>query len=142
MKLISLFSRSESQQDLSSVTSSAKKNQDLNMNEATLMPCGSAGLEVLNQHSPRTQLVAQVAINNILTKNYFDICAIHSVMNLLELGNRKSQAYKELHSLHCVYYSDMPSTLRNQIPHMINELLTQESKPSMCTNVALNGVFK
>jgi len=138
--ILQLF-RSPSRSDSTSDTGWENHNQNSNISEATLMQSGNSGLQTLNQHSPRTMLVAQASVNKILSKDWLSICEVDTLIDLLGKGNRKSKVYKELHALHCVHYSDMPKALRDQIPNMINELLTDEPVINSAVSTALNGVF-
>ncbi len=87
-------------------------------------------------------LIAQVAINKLFTDNYFSVCKLNDVMDMLGKGRRNSKIYKQLHALHCVHYADMSEELRNQIPYMVNELFTNKPASEAATNVALNGLFE
>lgn len=145
MKSILRFSRSASQQDSSSDTVSENMNQSSNMNAATSTQSGLSMLQQSNQAlsvaEQRTMMVAQVALNSLFENKHFSICKLNEVMELLKKGRSNSKVYKQLHALHCVDYADMPDELKNQIPHMINELLTNKTPTQAATNVALAGVF-
>lgn len=145
MKSILRFSRSASQQDSSSDTGSESQNQSSNTSEDTSMQAGISMLhqssKVLSIAEQRTMMVAQVALNKLFEKQHFSICEVDEVMGLLRKGRRNSAVYKQLHALHCVHYADMPDELKNQIPHMINELLTNKPATQAATNVALAGIF-
>lgn len=86
-------------------------------------------------------LVAQVALNKLFNEKHFSICKLDEVMTMLGKGRRNSKIYQQLSALHCVHYEDMPDELRNQIPFMVNELLTNSPIANQATAVALNGVF-
>lgn len=86
-------------------------------------------------------LVAQAALNKLFDENHFSICKLNDVMDLLGKGRKNSKLYKQLHALHCVHYSDMPDELKNQIPFMVNELLTNKPAAHPATEVALSGIF-
>jgi len=97
--------------------------------------------QVLSVTQQRTMMVAQVALNKLFEDNHFSICKLNDVMDLLGKGRRNSKIYKQLHTLHCVHYEDMPDDLKNQIPYMVNELLTNKPSSQAATEVALNGIF-
>lgn len=79
------------------------------------------------------------AIQNLFERNYFNICALDSALDLV--GARQGgDAYRMLHALHCVDYSKMDPELRARIPHLVNECLRQQSNVIEATEVALNGV--
>lgn len=145
MKSIFAFSRSASQQDSLSDTSSDSTSHDSNTNEDTSMQSGIAMLQesnpALSVSKQRTMMVAQVALNSLFEKRHFSICDLDKVMDLLGKGRRNSKVYKQLHALHCVNYEDMPDELKSQIPFMVNELLTNKSQTQAATDVALAGVF-
>ncbi len=145
MKSILRFSQQASQQDSSSDTSSERQNQSSNTNEDTSTQSGLSMLQESNQAlsvaEQRTMMVAQVALNNLFENKHFSICKLNEVMELLKKGRTNSRIYKQLHALHCVDYADMPDELKNQIPYMINELLTNKPPTQAATNVALAGIF-
>jgi hypothetical protein len=68
------------------------------------------------------KLSALAALNNMLEKDYFDICTIDQVSRLLDV-NPKGQAYTLLAPLHCVHYDKMPAQLREAIPVLIQQCL-------------------
>jgi len=97
--------------------------------------------QVLSVSQQRTMLVAQVALNSLFENKHFSICKVDEVMDLTGKGRRNSKIYKQLNALHCVNYEDMPAELKNQIPYMVNELLTNKPSTQAATQVALNGIF-
>lgn len=145
MKSILQFFRSASRQESSSDQSSKSINQDLNMKEGISMQYGISMFQESNQSlsvdQQRTMMIAEVALNDLFKKKHFSVCTLDKVMDLLGKGSRNSKAYKQLAALHCVDYSEMPLELKNQIPYMINELLTNNNKNHLATDVCLSGIF-
>jgi hypothetical protein len=146
MKNILQLFQPASQSDSTSDTGWENQRQNLNTDEATWTENGSRlspkSSEILSVSQQRTQLIAQTALNKLFTDNHFSICKLNEVMNLVGKGRRNSKVYKQLHALHCVNFEDMPEELRNQLPYMVNELLTNKPAALAATNVALNGVFE
>lgn len=68
------------------------------------------------------QLAAMTALNNMMLKHYFDICAVDSAAKLLNV-NRGGDAYDILHALHCVHWEKIPVELRDSIPDLIHKCL-------------------
>lgn len=77
-------------------------------------------------------LAAVTALNVMMQKNYFSICAIDSVAKMLGV-NPKSEAYDILLTLHCVDWDKMPKELKDAVPELIKEclgiVLTYQLKP-------------
>jgi hypothetical protein len=69
------------------------------------------------------QLSAVTALNNMMSGGHFNICTIDSVAALLEVQCRGSDAYRILHTLHCVDWGKMPPELRAAVPDLIKECL-------------------
>jgi len=97
--------------------------------------------QALSVTQQRTMMVAKVALNELFEHSFFSICKLNTVMDLLGKGHRNSKVYKQLYALHCVHYADMPDDLKNQIPYMVNELLTNNPSTQAATDVALAGLF-
>lgn len=145
MKSISQLVRLVSPSDSSSDIGSESQNQRANIKEDTLMQHGTSGLNQLNTLSPlqeRQKLVAQTAVTHLFTKEYFSICQLDSVMDALSKGSKNHPSYKLLRSLHCVHYSDMPKELIEQLPTLVNEVLTDNREIHIATVNALSGVFE
>lgn len=68
------------------------------------------------------KLAALTALNNMMAGNYFDICTIDKVADLLGIP-RGGESYKTLSALHCIHYAKMPKELRDAIPELIEEVL-------------------
>jgi hypothetical protein len=79
-------------------------------------------------------------IKSLFEKNYFDVCKLIDVMNMLH-AKKGSPAYTMLHALHCVDYASMDPELRVRIPHLVNECLSSRDDVIEATDVALKGVF-
>lgn len=118
----------------SSATSQANMNDDSTTSSAERMEFASSGrtspalgLKTSSWPSvaslPETrQLVVMQALDHLFKSNYFDICKVRQLTEILQVSQR-SEAFALLHSLHCVSYADMKPALRNQIPHLVNEAL-------------------
>jgi hypothetical protein len=145
MKSISQLVRLVSQSDSCSDTGSESQNPSLNMSEATLMQSGTSGAiqssALLNPLQQRQKLVAQTAVTHLFTKDYFSICKLDAVMNALSKGSKNHPSYKLLHALHCVHYKDMPKELIDQLPQLVNEVLTDNREINFASAKALDGVF-
>ena len=74
---------------------------------------------------------AITALNNMMSKPYFDICVIDAVAKLFG-GHPLDEAYAILRPLHCVDWNKMPAELVAAIPGLIQE----------CLGVAPTYVFK
>lgn len=80
-----------------------------------------------------------VALNELFTKKHFNICALDSVLEVMN-GTDRSEAYKLLRTLHCVDYSAMPPELRERIPALVNEAMRPKVATCIATDMALQGV--
>lgn len=78
----------------------------------------------ISSHDLTTE-VAITTINKLLKKSYFSICDIDRVAQMLRINPRNSSAYDILSALHCVDYADMTPNVRNAIPTLITECLSQ-----------------
>jgi hypothetical protein len=145
MKSISQLVRLVSQSDSCSDTGSENPNPNSNMSEATLMQAGTSGAlqsnALLNPLQQRQKLVAQTAVTQIFTKDWFDICKLDAVMDALSKGSKSHPSYKLLRALHCVHYRDMPKDLIDQLPQFVNEILTDKRDINFASAKALDGVF-
>jgi hypothetical protein len=56
--------------------------------------------------------------------------------------SRNSEAYRLLHTLHCMDYADMPNELKRQLPQLVNEALTADNSSinQFATDIALKNV--
>jgi hypothetical protein len=84
------------------------------------------------------RLVVQTALNSLFTENFFSICTLDKVMDIIG-ANDKTEAYKQLRALHCVHYNKMPPELREILPRLVNEALKFETL-TVATDQALEGV--
>lgn len=66
--------------------------------------------------------VAIAAVNDMMRKSYFSICAIDRVAQVLEINVEHSPSYKALRALHCIDFGNMSPELRKSIPGMIKEV--------------------
>lgn len=85
------------------------------------------------------QLVVTAALNDLFTKQWFDMCNLNKVREIVN-APRNSEAYKLLDALHCVAYDKMPPDLRNRIPQLVNEVLRPPIVVDPAVGVALEGV--
>lgn len=65
--------------------------------------------------------IAITAINTMMKRSFFSICAIDKAAKILGMNVQHSPAYNALHALHCVDFADMSSNVRRAIPEMIKE---------------------
>ena len=72
-------------------------------------------------HTELQKEVAIVAINDMMKKSWFSICALDRAAKVLNMNISRSQSYAALHALHCVDFADMSPTLRRAIPEMIKD---------------------
>lgn len=70
------------------------------------------------------QLTAVTALNAMMSKSFFSICAVRDAGDLLNIPVRHSESYLILEALHCVDFNKMPTQLREQIPSLINDCLS------------------
>lgn len=72
------------------------------------------------------QLSAITALNAMMEKGWFDICAIDSIGTMLGIDPKQCEAYRILRPLHCVHFNKMPDELRKAIPGLIRQCLSVE----------------
>lgn len=70
-------------------------------------------------------LSSMTALNNMMSKSWFDICTIDSVAKLMRI-NPAGEAYDTLRPLHCVNWDKMPQELRDAVPDLIRQCLGVE----------------
>lgn len=122
-----------------------QKKKGMNMNEVILTPYGESMWQQCerslstHQINETKMMVARVALEKVIKSTYLDICTVNKVIDLLG-ARRSGEAYKILSTLHCVHYDDMPVTLRERIPLLINEILTTPTKTSDVVDQALCNV--
>lgn len=69
------------------------------------------------------QLAALTALNEMMASNYFSICTIDKIAQMLGV-NPKGEAYNVLHTLHCIDWAKMPQPLREAVPGLIQQCLS------------------
>lgn len=99
-------------------------------------PLSQSSIQVVTPSIKR--LTIQAALDKLLSQSHFSICDLDRIMELI--GSRKNEAYAVLHTLHCVHYDKMDARLRQQIPSLINEVLTNQDDVIEAVDVALKGV--
>jgi hypothetical protein len=86
-------------------------------------------------------MIVEVSLTKLFKERFFSICQLDSVIKLV--GSRKAgDAYNMLCSLHCVDYSEMPAELRNRIPALVGECLSQSSGVTEAVNTVLGYLDK
>jgi hypothetical protein len=68
------------------------------------------------------QLSAITALNHMMSKGHFSLCAIDSVAKLLNVDPH-GEAYDILRPLHCIDWAEMPEQLRDAVPSLIQRCL-------------------
>lgn len=131
-------------------TGSQKANGDSNMNAGNLraLTCGGRSTssaeskifcEAITSMNQTKRLVAVAALNKLFTSNYFSICTLDDVIDIVG-ARRAGEPYKLLSALHCIHYANMEPELREQIPLLVNECLRQKSNAAEAVEASLNGV--
>ena len=83
--------------------------------------------------------IAVAAMSKTLKNDYFDICTVRDVCDVI--GARASgPAYDMLKALHCMKYAQMPASVRDEIPSLLNEVFKQAADVNMAMAVAFKGV--
>lgn len=67
--------------------------------------------------------VVKTALNAMLKKGHFNICAIDQCAAILGATPKGSESYIMLNALHCVDWGEMPEAVRVRIPDMIHDCL-------------------
>lgn len=70
----------------------------------------------------------RIALDKMLNGSSFSICDLDRIGKAIGIDPGNSKAYRFLRLLHCVDYSDMTSTVRNQIPEMVMRCLDPRGK--------------
>jgi hypothetical protein len=94
---------------------------------------------VASQMPEVKRMVVLTATKKLFTNSYFSICKLNDIVSLVG-APEKGPAWELLHALHCVDFADMPPTLRNAIPHLVNECLTAHQAVVIDVQTALKGV--
>lgn len=69
--------------------------------------------------------IAITAINTMMKRSFFSICAIDKAAKVLGMTMHRGPAYNALHALHCVDFADMSPNVRRAIPEMIKECFSE-----------------
>jgi len=72
-------------------------------------------------------MVAITALNKMFESGSFSICTIDSVAQMLGVIPDR-EAYETLRPLHCVDWQKMPKALRDQVPGLIQRVLTGDER--------------
>lgn len=132
-------------------TGSASKTESSNTSAATSTastpsgPCLSITgpatcLPAISSLPETRRLVITQALNDLFNKQYFDICKVDALIKVIH-GSERSEAYALLRTLHCVHYSAMSPSLRDCIPLLVNECLTDQPAPAhVATDLAMHGL--
>lgn len=67
--------------------------------------------------------IAALALNEMMRKPFFSICAVTDAADVLGCNPRLSVHYDDLRALHCIDWRRMPEELRRAVPVMIAECL-------------------
>lgn len=116
-------------------TSTASTSGGPQQSSAALVRC--ANIAAL----PETRrLVVTAALDRLFTNQWFDICTLRGVSELMGLST-DSEAYKALHTLHCVHYNKMNPELRDLIPELVREALNPPTyEENLATLVAMHDL--
>lgn len=144
MSFLSLWRGSRSAS--SEPTTLIDTNLSASTSEENLTPSGqfnakscASNLPAVSSLPETKQLVVKQAVQHLFEKGYFSICQLDKAIELV--GARQGgEAYRMLHSLHCVDYGRMDPELRARIPHLVNECLRQQDNIIDATEIALQGV--
>ena len=66
--------------------------------------------------------VTQIALDNMVRKGHFNICAIRDIQNMNNTVG-EAEALRILAPLHCVDFADMPKDVREALPDLIRRAL-------------------
>lgn len=83
-------------------------------------------------------MAAEAALGKMFRSDYFDICTIDKITKMLGLKPDR-EAYDVLHTLHCVYYSDMSRELLNALPDLIHKVLQSPAFEASRINIVERG---
>ncbi len=70
------------------------------------------------------QEIAITALNNMMRKPFFSICAVHDAGTILGIPVN-GEAYETLKALHCVDFAHMSNAVRQAIPQLIAEVFNR-----------------
>ena len=137
MKTFSLASRLGFGSDSSSTNGQENLNTDSTTTKDTAMDYGMVTGNISSMPSVK-RMVVETALNKLFSERHFSVCTLDTVMKVMNISD-KSDAYKQLHALHCVDYADMSDDMRQVLPMLVNEAL-KLPVINMATQEALKGV--
>lgn len=70
--------------------------------------------------------VINASLKKMRDQGWFCICTIDKILKVTK-SIPNSEDYKLLHLLHCVHFSEMSSTVKRELPDMINRVCFGES---------------
>lgn len=73
------------------------------------------------------QQIAMTALNEMMSKSYFSICAVRDAAELLGVNPRRSEAYQLLSPLHTIDWRAMSPEVRAMVPQLIMEVLQDKA---------------
>ena len=71
-------------------------------------------------------LAAQAAIDKMISRGSFSICTIDKILEMTT-GIPDKKDYQVLSLIHCVRFSDLPKELLEELPAIMQRVLTSES---------------
>lgn len=70
--------------------------------------------------------LCKMALDKMFRSSFFSICEVRECVKLLKLSQSyTTHTMERLHMIHCVHWSDMDPGLRELIPGMISEIMTE-----------------
>lgn len=90
-----------------------------------------------SQNTDLKMSIALTAVAKMLKSNYFSICTVDSVCQLIG-ANASGAAYDMLRALHCIHYTAMPRDVLEGIPALMREVFSQ----AKIDDNAIQGIFK
>lgn len=70
-------------------------------------------------------MAVNVALKNMFSRGYFDICTINKILKLTNVVPR-SEDYDLLNALHCCDFKDMPPELLQGLPVIVQRVIGSE----------------
>ena len=83
--------------------------------------------------------IATTAVANCFKKNHFSICDVDNICKVIG-ATPGGKAYDMLRALHCMYYADMPDSVRREIPNLMREVFGKPALGIEDVVVALKGI--
>lgn len=71
--------------------------------------------------------VVQSALKKLFDESHFSICTVDKIGALIGTNPQKHPGYKWLNALHCVHYSEMSQSVRDELPRRVMEVLRPDS---------------